>query len=79
MGYVELPDSAPAGGKLHGVIKFDEQELRATVSLLKEALAELTREMPNGVTHAAAAPAGSSTGAPPSAAAAGAPRAATAR
>lgn len=54
MGYVELPDHVPAaGGRLHGTILFDDQELRVTVSLLKDALAELTRDVPNGFIHAA--------------------------
>lgn len=61
MGYVELPDQPPAGGgKLQGTIELDKDELTATVSLLKEALAELTRGMANGV--------GGSTLAPPAAA-----------
>lgn len=54
MGYVELPDHVlAAGGRLHGTILFDDQELRVTVNLLKDALAELTRDVPNGVIHAA--------------------------
>lgn len=56
MGFVELPDQAPpSGGKLQGTIVLDEQELQITVSLLKDALAELTKGMANGVTHASAA------------------------
>lgn len=59
MGYVELPDQPPAaGGKLQGTVVLDKQELRVTVDLLKDALAELTRGMANGFGHAAAAPAG---------------------
>jgi hypothetical protein len=57
MGYVDLPDQPPAtGGKLQGTIVLDEQELRVTVGLLKDALAELTKGMANGFSHAAAAP-----------------------
>lgn len=72
MGYVELPDLAPAaGGKLHGEIVLDGPELRATVDLLKEALAELTQGMGNGFSSHAPAPSGPSpvpTAAPPAAA-----------
>jgi hypothetical protein len=58
MGYVDLPDQPPAaGGKLLGTIVLDEQELRVTVGLLKDALAELTKGMANGVSHAAPNPA----------------------
>jgi hypothetical protein len=76
MGYVELPDLPPsAGGKLHGEIVLDGPELRATVDLLKEALAELTQGMANGFSsHAAAAPSGPS----PAASTAVAPAAAAA-
>lgn len=75
MGYVELPDLAPAaGGKLHGEIVLDGPELRATVDLLKEALAELTQGMANGFSSHAPAPSGPS---PAPTAAAAAPRPAT--
>jgi hypothetical protein len=57
MGYVELPLEPPRqGGKLTGTIVLDSDELRVTVGLLKDALAELTKGMANGVTPHTAAP-----------------------
>jgi hypothetical protein len=57
MGYVELPLEPPRqGGKLTGTVVLDSDELRVTVGLLKDALAELTNGMSNGVIHHAAAP-----------------------